>query len=161
MLMISIRNQTIKPDIVVPGSLIWASRSPNGTDEANYEGENFAMISGTSMATPHITGIATLIKQKHPHWSPVKRGELRLSRHFENEGTDRVAWDRNPVLFNPAMDIFNKHSKGVVLIIYVFFPAAADCSFATATQLLRTDAAVRRCCCLGLVLLWWLLITIS
>ncbi|KAI7758086.1 hypothetical protein M8C21_033351 [Ambrosia artemisiifolia] len=76
-----------------------STRSPNGTDEANYEGENFAMISGTSMAAPHIAGIATLIKQKLPHWSPVKRAELRLSRHFENKGTDRVAWDRNPVLF--------------------------------------------------------------
>ncbi|KAI7749376.1 hypothetical protein M8C21_000726 [Ambrosia artemisiifolia] len=50
----------------------------------------------------------------------------RLSRHFENEGTDRVAWDRNPGLFYPGgkrklygymatkgdIDIFNKHSKG-------------------------------------------------
>ncbi|XP_076956379.1 subtilisin-like protease SBT2.6 [Bidens hawaiensis] len=61
----------LKPDILAPGSLIWASWSPNGTDEANYEGENFAMISGTSMAAPHIAGIAALIKQKHPHWSPA------------------------------------------------------------------------------------------
>lgn len=61
----------LKPDIVAPGSLIWASWSPNGTDEANYLGENFAMISGTSMAAPHISGIAALIKQKHPRWSPA------------------------------------------------------------------------------------------
>nr|XP_043623669.1 subtilisin-like protease SBT2.6 isoform X2 [Erigeron canadensis]XP_043623670.1 subtilisin-like protease SBT2.6 isoform X2 [Erigeron canadensis] len=61
----------LKPDILAPGSLIWASWSPNGTDEANYIGESFAMISGTSMAAPHIAGIAALIKQKHPHWSPA------------------------------------------------------------------------------------------
>ncbi|BFG14474.1 hypothetical protein CerSpe_007480 [Prunus speciosa] len=61
----------LKPDILAPGSLIWAAWSPNGTDEPDYVGEGFAMISGTSMAAPHIAGIAALIKQKHPHWSPA------------------------------------------------------------------------------------------
>ncbi|XP_020090637.1 subtilisin-like protease SBT2.6 [Ananas comosus] len=61
----------LKPDILAPGNLIWAAWAPNGTDEANYVGEGFAMISGTSMAAPHIAGIAALIKQKNPKWSPA------------------------------------------------------------------------------------------
>ncbi|XP_042452264.1 subtilisin-like protease SBT2.5 [Zingiber officinale] len=60
----------LKPDLLAPGNLIWAAWAPNGTDEANYLGEGFAMISGTSMAAPHIAGIAALIKQNNPHWSP-------------------------------------------------------------------------------------------
>ncbi|GMH23732.1 hypothetical protein Nepgr_025575 [Nepenthes gracilis] len=61
----------LKPDILAPGSLIWAAWAPNGTDEPNYVGEGFAMISGTSMAAPHIAGIAALVKQRHPDWSPA------------------------------------------------------------------------------------------
>lgn len=78
----------LKPDILAPGSLIWAAWSPNGTDEANYAGEGFAMISGTSMAAPHIAGIAALIKQKHPHWSPaaIKSALMTTSTKVDRAG---------------------------------------------------------------------------
>lgn len=56
----------LTPDILASHSLIWAGWSPNGTNEANYQGEGFVMISGTSMATPHITSIGALVKHKHP-----------------------------------------------------------------------------------------------
>ncbi|KAI9191413.1 hypothetical protein LWI28_008262 [Acer negundo] len=70
------------------GALIWAAWSPNGTDEANYVGEGFAMISGTSMAAPHIAGIAALVKQKHPHWSPaaIKSALMTTSTTLDRAG---------------------------------------------------------------------------
>ncbi|KAA0031741.1 hypothetical protein IC582_011259 [Cucumis melo] len=78
----------LKPDILAPGSLIWAAWSPNGTDEPNYVGEGFAMISGTSMAAPHIAGIAALVKQKHPNWSPaaIKSALMTTSTTMDRGG---------------------------------------------------------------------------
>ncbi|KAH0941060.1 hypothetical protein HID58_000697 [Brassica napus] len=78
----------LKPDILAPGSLIWSAWSENGTDEANYVGEGFALISGTSMAAPHIAGIAALVKQKHPQWSPaaIKSALMTTSTVMDRAG---------------------------------------------------------------------------
>ncbi|XP_027359980.1 subtilisin-like protease SBT2.6 [Abrus precatorius] len=83
----------LKPDILAPGSLIWGAWSLNGTDEPNYVGEGFAMISGTSMAAPHIAGIAALIKQKHPHWSPaaIKSALMTTSTTLDRAGNPILA----------------------------------------------------------------------
>ncbi|XP_057971903.1 subtilisin-like protease SBT2.3 [Malania oleifera] len=64
----------MKPNLVAPGNSIWAAWSFLGTDSVEFEGENFALMSGTSMAAPHIAGLAALIKQKFPHFSPSAIG---------------------------------------------------------------------------------------
>ncbi|CAI5459697.1 unnamed protein product, partial [Closterium sp. Yama58-4] len=61
-------NSILKPDIVGPGVDLydaWPARkvgSPGG----------YLRARGTSMATPHLAGIAALIMQKHPSWSPAQ-----------------------------------------------------------------------------------------
>ncbi|KAL3522935.1 hypothetical protein ACH5RR_015769 [Cinchona calisaya] len=64
----------LKPNLVAPGNFIWAAWSSRGTDSIEFQGENFAMLSGTSMAAPHIAGLAALIKQKFPTFSPSALG---------------------------------------------------------------------------------------
>ncbi|XP_021298545.1 subtilisin-like protease SBT2.2 [Herrania umbratica] len=61
----------MKPNLIAPGNLIWAAWSSLGTDSVEFQGESFAIMSGTSMAAPHIAGLAALIKQKFPHFSPA------------------------------------------------------------------------------------------
>ncbi|KAL9665480.1 hypothetical protein QQ045_020900 [Rhodiola kirilowii] len=63
----SIEPAVLKPDVAAPGVSILAAITPS-----SFVGDKgFAMISGTSMATPHVTGIVALIKAIHPSWSPA------------------------------------------------------------------------------------------
>ncbi|KAJ8633659.1 hypothetical protein MRB53_026995 [Persea americana] len=59
----------LKPDIIGPGVSVLAAW-PFQVDPANPL-LTFNIISGTSMATPHLSGIAALLKSSHPDWSPA------------------------------------------------------------------------------------------
>ncbi|GFZ20265.1 subtilase family protein [Actinidia rufa] len=64
----------LKPNLVAPGNFIWAAWSSLGTDSVEFQDEDFAMMSGTSMAAPHVAGLAALIKQKFVNFSPSAIG---------------------------------------------------------------------------------------
>ncbi|KAK7372432.1 hypothetical protein VNO80_05810 [Phaseolus coccineus] len=64
----------LKPDIAAPGVDILASWSPispisgvQGDSRTSYSN----IISGTSMACPHVTATAVYVKSFHPGWSPA------------------------------------------------------------------------------------------
>ncbi|HEV8238619.1 MAG TPA: S8 family serine peptidase [Thermoanaerobaculia bacterium] len=64
----------IKPDVAAPGVAIVAAVPPasmmGGLAAADTYGPNYGEAQGTSMATPHVTGAAALIKQANPTWHP-------------------------------------------------------------------------------------------
>ncbi|XP_017409283.1 subtilisin-like protease SBT2.2 isoform X2 [Vigna angularis] len=64
----------MKPNLVAPGNLIWAAWSSVASDSVEFLGENFALMSGTSMAAPHVAGLAALVKRKFPNFSPAAIG---------------------------------------------------------------------------------------
>ncbi len=59
----------VKPDIVLPGVDIISCRAEE-TNMGRPVGEKYAEASGTSMATPHATGIAALLLQAKPGLTP-------------------------------------------------------------------------------------------
>ncbi|XP_020100096.1 subtilisin-like protease SBT1.5 [Ananas comosus] len=62
----------LKPDVLAPGSNILAAWPfAVGPNPSGLTVWTFNFESGTSMATPHVAGIAALIKRKHPTWPPA------------------------------------------------------------------------------------------
>ena len=56
----------LKPDLIAPGQDILAAVAPPGNS-----GKDFDLYSGTSMSSPHVAGLAALLKDQHPDWSPA------------------------------------------------------------------------------------------
>jgi subtilisin family serine protease len=51
----------LKPDVMAPGGSILSS----------YPGGEFTLLSGTSMASPHVAGAVAILRRRHPDWSPA------------------------------------------------------------------------------------------
>jgi subtilisin family serine protease len=79
-----------KPDVVAPGVNICAARMGIAFADSTLCLDNkHVLLSGTSMATPHVAGAAALLLQKYPDWLP-----LEVKAALENTATD-YGYSRN------------------------------------------------------------------
>ena len=60
----------LKPDLAAPGVNIYSGAIKTCNSDGVSDPSGFLAISGTSQATPHVTGSAALLKQLHPDWTP-------------------------------------------------------------------------------------------
>ncbi|CAI5465395.1 unnamed protein product [Closterium sp. Yama58-4] len=107
-------NDVVKPDLTAPGVEIWAgwTQSPfqvtdmGVTDALSVRpgAVTAQMVSGTSMSTPHVAGIAALMKQQHPEWSPFAiKSALQTTAYTVNSASAPIANDDGCVANGHAM----------------------------------------------------------
>ena len=72
----------LKPDIAAPGVSVLAAVAPPSNSHRRFD-----LYSGTSMAAPHITGLAAFMMGVHPSWSAqqVKSAMMTTARQVKTE----------------------------------------------------------------------------
>lgn len=76
----------IKPDLLAPGYPVKSAKAGGG----------YVLMSGTSMATPHVAGAAALIRQLHPTWTAeeIKANLMETSQDLSldvwTQGSGRI-----------------------------------------------------------------------
>lgn len=87
---LAVGGNLLKPDIMAPGVDVLAGVAPPGNS-----GREFDFYSGTSMSSPHIAGLAALLKHRQPAWGPdmIKSAMMTTASQVTNFG--------NPISGNP------------------------------------------------------------
>lgn len=98
----------LKPDITAPGVNIIAAWSKIDTEFAlpGQAPPDYVIVSGTSMATPHISGVAALIKSQHPTWDPSAIRSAIMTTAVQ------TCSDGSPVLKFPGLQVATPYDFG-------------------------------------------------
>ncbi|MFB6723782.1 S8 family serine peptidase, partial [Kribbella sp. NPDC056345] len=89
----------LKPEISAPGTDIVAARAA-GTDLGDPVDDNYTSATGTSMATPHVAGVAALVAQANPDWKAAQLKARLISTAdpqqaaVSDEGAGRIDADQ-------------------------------------------------------------------
>ena len=131
----------LKPDISAPGVDVMAAVAPPGNG-----GALFASYQGTSMASPHVAGLAALFKQLYPDWSPMMIKSALMTTATQMAGA------ANQLPFNAGSGLVNPTAAMNPGLVFDSTPAewlafvcgtgeipAANCTAAGVTPINPTD----------------------
>ncbi|KAL4272439.1 hypothetical protein GQ457_13G020220 [Hibiscus cannabinus] len=92
----------LKPDVIAPGVDVLAAVLPHPKIRIGDYAlvTDYAFDSGTSMATPHVAGVAALLKATNPNWSPaaIRSALMTTAYTINNNGTNLT----NQIYVSPA-----------------------------------------------------------
>jgi hypothetical protein len=71
----------LKPDLTAPGVAVVGATAPPGAS-----GRLWDLMSGTSVSTAHVAGLAALVRAEHPSWSPARIRAAMTMTAFDVEG---------------------------------------------------------------------------
>jgi subtilisin family serine protease len=131
----------LKPDISAPGVDVIAGVAPPGNG-----GALFALYQGTSMASPHVAGLAALFKQLHPDWSPMMIKSALMTTATQMAGAANQAPFAagsglvNPnAAMNPGLVFDSRPAEWLAFVCGTGEIPAADCTAAGVTPINPTD----------------------
>ncbi|XP_057476229.1 subtilisin-like protease SBT1.3 [Actinidia eriantha] len=88
--------EIMKPDFVAPGVNILAAWTgdvgPSGLP-TDHRRVKFNILSGTSMSCPHVSGVAALLKARHPEWSPAAIKSALMTTAYVHDNTYKSLTD--------------------------------------------------------------------
>jgi hypothetical protein len=104
--------EILKPDLIAPGLNILAAW-PSGVGPAGIPSDGrrteFNILSGTSMACPHISGLAALLKAAHPTWSPAAIKSALMTTAYIKDNSNGTMVDESTGVVADVFDFGAGH----------------------------------------------------
>lgn len=104
--------EILKPDVIAPGLNILAAW-PDGVGPSGIPSDNrrteFNILSGTSMACPHVSGLAALLKAAHPDWSPAAIRSALMTTAYTVDNRGETMTDESTGNSSTVMDFGSGH----------------------------------------------------
>ncbi|MEV4447873.1 S8 family serine peptidase [Streptomyces mirabilis] len=101
-------------DVAAPGGdkyQIPDTPSKNGRILSTMPNNQYGFLQGTSMATPHVAGVAALLKSKYP-WASAAQLQALLKAEADNPGCPTAPYDGNGDGVVDATCVGGKHVNG-------------------------------------------------